>query len=143
MELARAGTNPAVVCRLCSGWVVLGDSQYIPGYSLLLADPVVPGLNALSRADRVAFLDDMACLGEALLRCTDAVRINYEIQGNSDHALHAHVFPRYADEPEERSQGPVWQYDQELRASVRFDLLRDRELMERLRVELSKYQKGQ
>lgn len=142
VEQARAGTNPAVVCRLRSGWVVLGDSQFIPGYALLLADPVVPDLNALSRADRLVFLDDMAGIGGALLSCTDAVRINYEIHGNLDPALHAHVFPRYAHEPKVRRTGPVWQYEPELRASVPFDPSRDRDLMERLREELLPYRKG-
>ena len=29
-----------------SGWAVLGDTQILPGYSLLLPDLVVPDLNA-------------------------------------------------------------------------------------------------
>jgi hypothetical protein len=42
---------------------------------------------------------------------TGAVRINYAIYGNQDRALHAHVIPRYADEPEAlRTQQP-WAYD--------------------------------
>ena len=31
--------------------------------------------------------------------------------GNSEPALHAHVFPRYHDEPEEFRVGPVFAYD--------------------------------
>ena len=37
-------------------------------------------------------------------------RINYEILGNADQYLHAHVFPRYDWEPEELLLGPVWRY---------------------------------
>ena len=58
VELARDGFNPYVICRLRSGWAVLGDSQFIPGYSLLLPDPVVPSLNALSKEERTQFLLD-------------------------------------------------------------------------------------
>jgi hypothetical protein len=55
--------------------------------------------------------------------------INYMILGNWDHALHAHIHPRYADEPEKtRQQGP-WAYHNDV---VAFDLSRDRDLMDRL-----------
>lgn len=129
VEAARAGTNPTVISCVPSGWVVLGDVQFLRGYSLLLADPVVPDLNALDEQLRGRFLLDMAILGDALLEVTDAYRINYEILGNTDAALHAHVFPRYMTEPEERRQGPVWYYDRAYRLSIKFDLERDRALM--------------
>jgi len=48
VELAKQGLSSQVICRLQSGWAVLGDSQFIAGYSLLLADPVVPSLNDLA-----------------------------------------------------------------------------------------------
>src|SRR5512145_3394593 len=92
---AQAGTNPSVICRMPSGWAVLGDVQFLRGYSLLLSDPVVPNLNALDKARRQQFLYDMSVLGDALLEVTGAFLINYEILGNTDAALHAHVFPRY------------------------------------------------
>ena len=44
----QAGLDPTYVARLTSGWLVLGDPQVIPGYCLLLPDPVVPDLNALA-----------------------------------------------------------------------------------------------
>lgn len=91
-----------------SGWAVLGDPQILPGYCLLLPDPVVPHLNALSGAARAAFLHDMARLGDAVLAVTSADRINYEILGNVEPALHAHVIPRYAWEPPERRRTAVW-----------------------------------
>jgi diadenosine tetraphosphate (Ap4A) HIT family hydrolase len=115
-----------------SGWAVLGDAQFLRGYSLLLADPVVSDLNALDEERRRLFLRDMAILGDALLETTDAFRINYEILGNTDPALHAHVFPRYQTEPEELRRGPAWFYDRALRESIPFDADRDKELMERV-----------
>jgi uncharacterized glyoxalase superfamily protein PhnB/diadenosine tetraphosphate (Ap4A) HIT family hydrolase len=108
---AREGTNPAVIRRMSSGWAVVGDRQVVHGYCLLLPDPVVPDLNALSPAARSLYLLDMAALGDALLQVTGATRINYEILGNSEPALHAHLFPRYQTEPEEFRTGPVWHYD--------------------------------
>jgi len=108
---ARAGSNPAVITRMESGWAVVGDHQIVFGYSLLLPDPVVPDLNSLSVPERARFLLDMAALGDALLETTGAARVNYEILGNSEPALHAHGFPRYETEPEQFRRRPVWLYD--------------------------------
>lgn len=108
---ARRGTNPAVIARVRSGWAVAGDREVVAGYCLLLPDPVVPDLNTLSSSDRSVYLLDMAVLGDVLLAVTGAKRINYEILGNSEPALHAHVFPRYDTEPEAYRRGPVWLYD--------------------------------
>ena len=99
VEAARCGKHPSLVARLPSGWAVLGDKQVLKGYCLLLPDPVVPHLNALTGADRLQFLGDMAKLGDAILHVTGAVRINYEMLGNLEPALHAHVVPRHFNEP--------------------------------------------
>ena len=94
-----------------SGWAVLGDPQILPGYCLLYPDPVVPHLNALSDSARLQFLLDMAVLGDAVLAVTGAERINYEILGNVEPALHAHVIPRYGWESADRRREPVWLHD--------------------------------
>jgi diadenosine tetraphosphate (Ap4A) HIT family hydrolase len=94
-----------------SGWAVIGDVQFLPGYCLLLADPVIPSLNDLTESARVDFLSDMAAIGDAILEATKAYRINYEILGNSEPELHAHIFPRFLNEPDEKRRMPVWFYD--------------------------------
>jgi diadenosine tetraphosphate (Ap4A) HIT family hydrolase len=116
---AREGTNPYVVRQVPSGWVVMGDVQFLEGYALLLPDPVVSHLNALVGQARTQFLADMTAAGDALLEVTGALRINYEMLGNLEPALHAHLFPRYADEPEALRAKPVWFYDWE--AAPAFD----------------------
>ena len=138
VETARQGTNPTVICRVKSGWVVLGDVQFLPGYSLLLPDPVVSDLNALTMIQRLNFLQDMTILGDALLAVTGASRINYEILGNSEAALHSHVFPRYATEPEEKRQKPVWFYD--WRSAIAFNAERDQPLMQEIAEAIGRYQ---
>ena len=132
VEQARANTNPTVICRMPSGWAVLGDAQFFHGYSLLLPDPVVPDLNALGPDARRQYLYDATVVGDALLEVTEAYRINYEILGNLDPALHTHIFPRYRHEPQDYRKGPVYYYPREQRASRPFDPERDRELMQRL-----------
>ena len=130
----RAGRDASFVARLASGWAVLGERQLLPGYCLLLPDPVVPTLNALKGSERAAFLSDMAALGDAVLAVTHAVRINYAIFGNQDPALHAHVIPRYHDEPSEFRTAQPWAYDWD--AAPAFDLDRHRDLRDRIHAAL-------
>jgi diadenosine tetraphosphate (Ap4A) HIT family hydrolase len=111
VEACRAGNEPALIARLPSGWAVMGKRQVLAGYSLLLPDPVVPHLNALGVAERDRFLADLGRLGDAVLAATRALRINYAIFGNLEPALHAHVHPRYVDEPEAMRTSNPWAYD--------------------------------
>lgn len=127
---AQRGENPKVICRMPSGWAVMGDRQVMPGYCLLLPDPVPPSLNNMPDEHRERFLRDMVILGDALLEVTGAARINYEILGNSDPALHVHVIPRYDTEPEERRRAPVWFYD--FKSAREFSPEADHLLLERI-----------
>lgn len=136
VERLRAGQDPTLVTRLPSGWAVFGEQQFLAGYCLLLPDPVVPHLNALAPAARAQFVADMGRLGDALLASTTAVRINYAIFGNQDPALHAHVVPRYVDEPMPQRTGHPWTYDWTRAAP--FDAQRVAALRDRLTAALQK-----
>jgi diadenosine tetraphosphate (Ap4A) HIT family hydrolase len=104
---AERGANPLVLARLRSGFAVIGDTQFLPGYCVLLAAPRVGSLNELASARRRDFLLDMALVGDAIAAvCAPILRINYSILGNSDAYLHAHVVPRYAWEPARLRAGP-------------------------------------
>ena len=105
--MARVGTNPYVISKLPSGWLVIGDVQPLPGYCVFLADPVVPSINDLSEADRVHYSLDVLRAGDALLAVTNAYRINYETLGNTEQALHTHIIPRYLDEPDDKRKMPA------------------------------------
>jgi diadenosine tetraphosphate (Ap4A) HIT family hydrolase len=113
----------------------MGDPQVLRGYCLLLPDPVVPHLNALPPEGQAAFLADLARLGQAVLEATGALRINYALFGNLEPALHAHVHPRYADEPEALRTAHPWAYDWS--EARRFDPVRDRALLAVLRSRLA------
>jgi len=133
---ARDGRDPAVIARLGSGWALFGQQQFVRGYCLLLPDPVVPQLNDLTAEARGHYLQDMVRLGDAVLRATGAARINYAILGNQEPALHAHVIPRFSDEPDElRTQHP-WAYD--WGAAAAFDPKAFEELADAIRHELTR-----
>ncbi len=134
VEKAQQGDLPQVIARMASGWAVMGDTQVVPGYCLLLPDPVVPHLNALDHEDRLQFLEDMTRLGDAILEVTTAARINYEMLGNLEPSLHAHLFPRYEDEPAELRTKPIWFYD--WLSAPAFDPARDRAFLDRIRLHL-------
>jgi diadenosine tetraphosphate (Ap4A) HIT family hydrolase len=136
VEACRAGTDPTVIARLASGWAVMGDPQVLAGYCLLLPDPVVPHLNALTPEAQLAFLADLARLGQAVLELTGALRINYAMFGNLEPALHAHVHPRHANEPEALRTAHPWAYDWS--AARRFDPGRDGPLLRALRARLDR-----
>lgn len=131
----RAGADPTMIARLATGWAVMGDPQVLSGYCLLLPDPVVPHLNAMPPSAQAAFLADMARLGQAVLDLTGAVRINYALFGNVEPALHAHVFPRFASEPEHLRAANPWGYDWS--AARPFDAAADGGLLRSLRQTLT------
>jgi diadenosine tetraphosphate (Ap4A) HIT family hydrolase len=134
VDALRAGADPTFIARLTSGWAVMGERQVLPGYCLLLPDPVVPTLNALALAERTQFLADMAALGDAVQRVTRALRINYAILGNQEPALHAHVIPRFHDEPEKYANTHPWAYDWDV--ATAFDPEQHRELCNRIHAAL-------
>jgi len=111
VDACRRGAQPRLIARMASGWAVMGERQVLRGYCLLLPDPVVPHLNALPAAQRDRFMADVGRLGEAVLAATGALRINYAIFGNLEPALHAHVHPRRADEPDGMLAANPWAYD--------------------------------
>jgi len=108
VKLSQEGKNPSAICKVSSGWVVLGDTQMRHGYCILLSDPVVFSINDLPQKGREAFLFEMTVIGDAIIAATNCYRINYEIECNREQALHAHIIPRYADELDEIRARPVW-----------------------------------
>ena len=138
VDAARAGRNPALICRVPSGWVVLCDMQFLRGYCILLADPVVHSLNDLNRIQRAEYLCDMALVGDALIEATGAYRVNYAIAGNSDPYLHAHIVPRYMTEPESMRKGLPWSYPKSIIDENPFDYERDQGLIQQLNQSIKK-----
>jgi len=98
------------MARLAQSFAVIGDLQWLPGYSVLLVDEDGVGkLSDLTPSGRRDFLASLDVLGEAVetaCRQVDGAfrRVNLEILGNTDAFLHAHVWPRYEWEPKRSAQ---------------------------------------
>ena len=134
VALARLGQLPSLICRMKSGWAVLAGMQYLQGYCILLADPIADSLNELDTAHRADFLLDMCTIGDAIKKVTGAYRVNYGIMGNTDPFLHAHITPRFLDEPEAMLHNHPWAYADEIMSGRPFDSARDAELIRRMRL---------
>ncbi|MDT9025221.1 MULTISPECIES: HIT family protein [Rossellomorea] len=107
---AHAGRNPMVLAKMTSGFSVMGDTQFLPGYCVLLPYVEVNSLNDLDTKQRSNYLLDMSIIGDVITEVCKPKRINYSIYGNTDAFLHAHIFPRYEWEREEYVTKPVWNY---------------------------------
>ena len=104
------GENPTLLMKMKSGFAVIADSQFLPGYCILLASPRIASLNDLSIHNRSLFLLDMSIIGDAITKTCNPLRINYSIMANTDHYLHAHIQARYSWEPESNISIPAWSY---------------------------------
>jgi diadenosine tetraphosphate (Ap4A) HIT family hydrolase len=120
---------------MTTGWAVIGDTQHLPGYCLLLYGGPASHLTDLPRPERMLFLLELSILGEAVAQaCAELdqgfLRTNYEILGNSWPHLHGHVHARYSWEPDEYRLGSVWRYpdryDARHQLGPQHDPLRDR-----------------
>ncbi|HRK07302.1 MAG TPA: hypothetical protein PLZ57_06000 [Pseudobdellovibrionaceae bacterium] len=137
LDLIQRGQLDRFVVRLKSGALVMGETQPLIGYCLLLADPVVPHFNALTQEARAQWALDLGAIGDALLEESGILRVNYETWGNLDPALHTHIVPRSKFEDAEKGRLPAREaYD--YAKSPRFDLknVEHRNLLERLRARL-------
>ena len=112
--------NPYLIAELDTGYAVLGDNQFYPGYTVFLARQCASELHELAPDIRNRFLSEMADVAEAVFRAFEPRKLNYELLGNSVAHLHWHIFPRYADDA--NPAWPVWSNDEFLQAARRTDI---------------------
>lgn len=71
-----------------------GTNTCMKGHCCLVARPHAVELYDLSEEDAAAFMLDIRDAARALQAVTGAVKINYEIHGNTIPHLHVHLWPR-------------------------------------------------
>ena len=98
--------NPYLIAELETGYAVLADNQFYPGYTIFLSKACVPELHLLLPEVRATFMDEMSLVAEAVFRAFEPRKLNYELLGNSVSHLHWHLFPRYDNDANPRF--PVW-----------------------------------
>ena len=135
VENLASGNDPKLILRVPSGLVVMGDSQWLPGYCLLIAYPPVSHLTDLTGTDRTEYLEEIARLGELIQRVTGAKRMNYAIYGNQDPFLHTHLWPRFDNEDASVATKPPLSHPEEMRNAPEnlFNAQRHKELMNQIK----------
>lgn len=114
MKDGMSETNPYFIAELSTGYAVLADNQYVPGYTLFISSTCVPELHELAPDRRSRFMNEMATVAEAAWRAFSPRKLNYELLGNSVAHLHWHLIPRYADDP--KPTWPIWSNEDFLQA---------------------------
>jgi diadenosine tetraphosphate (Ap4A) HIT family hydrolase len=73
----------------------MGEAAPVRGYVCLVSQIHAVELHDLEEAAACAFVRDARRVSRAVASVTGAVKMNYEIHGNSIPHLHMHFFPRY------------------------------------------------
>jgi diadenosine tetraphosphate (Ap4A) HIT family hydrolase len=84
-----------VVATLDASWVTMQESAPVAGYACLVSRTHAVELHDLPEETASAFMRDVRRVSRALMAATGAVKLNYEIHGNTLPHLHMHFFPRY------------------------------------------------
>lgn len=103
--ICRDGGPTSPFAQLEVSTLALPDGGPLKGYAVLFTRRHVVELHDLSPDEAAAFMRDVQRTGSALQSVTGAIKLNYEIHGNTIPHLHVHFFPRYPGDPFEG--GPI------------------------------------
>jgi diadenosine tetraphosphate (Ap4A) HIT family hydrolase len=103
--ICRDAPPAGAVATLEASWVVPGEDGPMRGYCWLPLRRHAVELHDLGPAEAGAYVRDMQRVGRAVQALTGAVKLNWELHGNTVPHLHAHLFPRYPGDPFEH--GPI------------------------------------
>jgi diadenosine tetraphosphate (Ap4A) HIT family hydrolase len=93
--ICLCGESLDIVTKLEASWVTMQEDAPVVGYVCLVSQTHVVELHDLSDANALAFMLDARKVSRVLASVTGAVKLNYEIHGNTIPHLHWHFFPRY------------------------------------------------
>jgi diadenosine tetraphosphate (Ap4A) HIT family hydrolase len=102
--ICRDGGPTNRVAELEVSTLTMGDGPTtLPGTAALFLRRHAVELHELSPEEGAAFMRDVQRVSRALAEATGAVKMNYEVHGNTIPHLHMHFFPRYAGDPFENA----------------------------------------
>ncbi|MCP3139176.1 HIT family protein [Pyxidicoccus xibeiensis] len=103
--ICRQGVPHDVIAELESCWVTMGEESPMQGYCCLVFRRHAVELHDLTPDEGAAFMHDIQRVSRILQSLTGAVKLNYEVHGNTLPHLHMHLFPRYVGDAFEG--GPI------------------------------------
>jgi diadenosine tetraphosphate (Ap4A) HIT family hydrolase len=84
------------IAELDASYLLAGEDAPMRGYCFLLLKRHAVELYELSPGEAAGFMRDIQRVSRVVHEITRAVKLNYEIHGNTIPHLHLHLFPRYA-----------------------------------------------
>jgi diadenosine tetraphosphate (Ap4A) HIT family hydrolase len=84
-----------VILDLGDSWLTMQQAAPVVGYVCLVSRTHAVELHDLPEEAAIRFMRDARRVSAAVASATNAVKLNYEIHGNSLPHLHMHFFPRY------------------------------------------------
>jgi diadenosine tetraphosphate (Ap4A) HIT family hydrolase len=84
-----------IVAQLEASWVTMQEAAPVPGYLCVVSQTHAVELHDLPEPAAQAFMRDARRVSKVIAGVTGAVKLNYEIHGNSLPHLHMHIYPRY------------------------------------------------
>jgi diadenosine tetraphosphate (Ap4A) HIT family hydrolase len=129
--ICRSNSADESVAELEVLRVMMSPDAPMKGYAWLPFRRHVIELHDLTEPEGAKFMRDLRRVSGVIQSVTGAVKMNYEIHGNTVPHLHVHIFPRYPGDPFEGGpinpkmiQTPVYQPGEfeVLRARVREQL---------------------
>jgi len=89
------GVPTDLVAEMDGSWLSAPEQAPVRGYACLVSRRHVVELHELSDPEGAAFMRDLRKASKALSQVTGAVKLNFEIHGNTIPHLHVHIYPRY------------------------------------------------
>lgn len=115
-----------IIATLDASWLTMSERAPMVGYACLVSRVHAVDLHELTVTQSAAFIQDAHRVSSALSAATGAVKLNYEIHGNTLPHLHMHFFPRYAGDPFEGRAIEPFRITQPVYGRGQFAALRDR-----------------
>lgn len=103
--ICRSGGPNDVVAELSAAYLTAGAEAPMRGYCCLVLKRHAVELFDLAPGEAAALMHDAQRVARLVQSFTGAVKLNYEIHGNTIPHLHLHIFPRYRGDPFEG--GPI------------------------------------
>ena len=89
------GRPSDLIADLEASYLLAGEDAPMRGYCFLMLKRHAVELYELSAGEAAGFMRDVQRVSKAVHEITGAVKLNYEIHGNTIPHLHLHLFPRY------------------------------------------------
>lgn len=98
--ICRDGGPTNAIAELEVSTLAMGDgAATLPGTCALFLRRHAVELHDLPPEEGAAFMRDVQRVSRALAQATGAVKMNYEVHGNTIPHLHVHFYPRYIGDP--------------------------------------------